>query len=307
MVRFAVVLGGGGYAGTAFHAGVVTALARAGWDARRAAVVVGTSAGATSAALIGAGFPPREYVALVMAEPLSGEAATVMSGMGRLSAAPRMPRPRLRPAAPALAARALRHPRSLPIGVLLAAATPAGTVDVSSVSPGFGSRFDTWPAQPVWITAVDLLMGQRAVFGRTHRATIPQAVAASVAIPGYFTPVVIDGVPYVDGGAWSANNADLVIEADLDLVFVSAPSSTRDPWAADAANALRIPIRRQLQREVAALRATGKSVVVFAPDRALRSVIGVNSMALHRRRPIALATQASAGRLLAAAGLADRR
>jgi predicted acylesterase/phospholipase RssA len=45
-----LVLGGGGLAGTAFHAGLLSATAERGWDARDADVVVGTSAGSTSAA-----------------------------------------------------------------------------------------------------------------------------------------------------------------------------------------------------------------------------------------------------------------
>ena len=297
VLRYGLVLGGGGYAGTAFHAGVLTALARAGWDPRDAAVIVGTSAGATSAALVGAGFPASEYVSLVLEEPLSAGAERVMSGIGRLKAPPRMPRPRFRPASPGLAARALGD-RSLPLGVFLAAAAPAGTVDVDAVSPGYGPSFEVWPQQQVWITAVDLISGQRAVFGRTHRATLPQAVAASVAIPGYFAPVVIDGVPYVDGGAWSTNNTDLLEGADVDVVFVSAPSSSPEPIAADPAQWLRAPIRRQLYREVAALRLAGKQVVVFEPDRRLRDVIGVNSMSLRRRKPVALATLGYATRVL---------
>jgi NTE family protein len=55
------VLGAGGLTGTAFHAGVLTALAEdAGWDARDAEVIVGTSAGSIGAALMRAGFPPRD-------------------------------------------------------------------------------------------------------------------------------------------------------------------------------------------------------------------------------------------------------
>ena len=148
MAKYALVLGGGGYAGTAFHAGVVTALARAGWDPAEAAVVVGTSAGATTAALLGAGFPAREYVSLVLQHRLSAQARTVMAGIGQLKPAPRMPRPRLRPAAPGLAGRALRPSAGLPFGVLLAAATPAGTVDVNAVSPGYGPQFSAWPQRP---------------------------------------------------------------------------------------------------------------------------------------------------------------
>ncbi len=303
MIRFGLVLGGGGYAGTAFHAGVVTALARAGWDARDAAVMVGTSAGAVSAALLGAGFPPREYVSLILEQQLSAEAEDVLTGTGRLRQAPRLPRPRLRPAAPRLLAAGLRRPGTLPRGVLLAAAAPAGTVDVATVSPSYGPRFADWPQKPVWITAVDLRSGQRVVFGRTHVATVAQAVSASVAIPGYFAPVVIDDVPYVDGGAWSTNNADLLLAEDLDVVLVSAPSSSTETWACDAANWVRAPVRLQLLREVERLKAAGKRVVVFQPDRALRRVIGVNPMALGRRGAIALASWSAAAGTIRANGL----
>jgi predicted acylesterase/phospholipase RssA len=46
MGRIAVVLGAGGTVGHAFHAGVLAALSsELGWDARRADLLVGTSAG----------------------------------------------------------------------------------------------------------------------------------------------------------------------------------------------------------------------------------------------------------------------
>ncbi len=302
MSGFALVLGGGGYAGTAFHAGVVTAMAHLGWDPAKADVVVGTSAGATTAALLGAGFPAREYVALVLERRLSQQASAVMAGIGRLKPPPRMPRPRLRPAAPSLAGRALRPSAGLPFGVLVAAAAPAGTVDVADVSPGYGPQFATWPERPTWITAVDLVDGQRAVFGRTHRASLPDAVAASVAIPGYFAPVMIDGVPYVDGGAWSTHHADLLATEAVDTVVISAPSSTPEAVAGDPPQWLRAPIRRQLHREVDLLRAAGKRVVVIEPDRRMRAVIGINSMSLHRRKPVALAAMAYAADVLTASG-----
>lgn len=304
MTSFAVVLGGGGYAGTAFHAGALTMLARAGYDAREADVLIGTSAGAAAASLIGAGFPPLEYAALVMEEPISREAAGVMEGMGGLRRAPRPGSLNLRPAAPRLLIDGIK--RRLPVGVLIAAATPTGTVDVQTVSPGYGPAFRTWPAQQVWITAVSLADGRRAVFGRDRTATIEQAVSASVAIPGYFAPVVIDGVPYVDGGAWSTNNTDLAGLSNAELVLVSAPSGTPDPRGRDLPNLLRIPVARQLRREVAALRKAGRRVVVLEPDRLVRDVIGANSMALHRRAPITLAAMTAADRVLARAGLSRR-
>ncbi|MEY3361780.1 MAG: hypothetical protein RL531_1499, partial [Actinomycetota bacterium] len=45
------------------------------------------------------------------------------------------------------------------------------------------------------------------------------------AIPGYFRPVEIGGHHYVDGAAYSATNADLVLGLRPDLVIVSSPMS----------------------------------------------------------------------------------
>ena len=64
MSAIALVLGAGGVVGAAFHAGVIAALdEHTGWDARTAALVVGTSAGsgigATVRAGSGAGRVPR--------------------------------------------------------------------------------------------------------------------------------------------------------------------------------------------------------------------------------------------------------
>ena len=51
--RVGLVLGGGGIAGMAFHAGVLLALHHdLGWDARDADVIVGTSAGSIVGALL---------------------------------------------------------------------------------------------------------------------------------------------------------------------------------------------------------------------------------------------------------------
>ena len=61
--RVAVVLGAGGLVGHAFHAGVLAALAEAGWDGRTADLLVGTSVGAITAGLLRAGLAPRDLFA----------------------------------------------------------------------------------------------------------------------------------------------------------------------------------------------------------------------------------------------------
>jgi len=297
-VRIGLVLGGGGYAGTAFHAGVLSALAGAGWDARDAEVIVGTSAGAASGILVRAGFPPAEYPSLLAGAPLSAEAAAVLEGVGQVGPAPRPGIPRPRPASAAIIGRWWAGRGAVRPGVLRAALLPAGRVPVERVSPGIGTRFRQWPLEPTWLTAVDLDRGQRAVFGLTHEASVTEAVSASVAIPGYFAPVVIQGVAYVDGGAWSTHHADLLATAEVDAVIVSAPSATPDPAGLDAPNLLRLPLRRQLVREVSALRAAGKRVLVISPDRSVRRAMGLKTLSLQRRPVIAYATWLMTRRLL---------
>jgi predicted acylesterase/phospholipase RssA len=88
---------------------------------------------------------------------------------------------------------------------------------------------------------VRLGSGRRVVFGRDADVTaaVPEAVAASCAIPGYFVPVRIGEFRYVDGGVHSPTNADVLAGQGLDLVIVSsamsaareAACSYRDPSA----------------------------------------------------------------------------
>src|SRR5512134_1494949 len=99
--RVGLVLGAGGAAGRAFHVGALAALEEvAGFDARTAEVVVGTSAGSIVGALLRAGLSARDYCAWTAGEPVGEEARSLL---GRRAAdPPRVPFPRgaWRPAAP---------------------------------------------------------------------------------------------------------------------------------------------------------------------------------------------------------------
>lgn len=299
-MRVALVLGGGGLTGTAFHAGVLTALATHGWDARTADVIVGTSAGSTATALLRAGFPPADYVARMTGAPVSAEGARVLDRIGRVPTPPKRRAGVRRPASPALMRAIARRPWAFPVGVAAAALLPAGTIDIDEVNPGFGPLFHRWPDRPTWITAVNLQTGRRAVFGRDTTATIPEAVSASCAIPGYFRPVLIDGVPYVDGGAHSIHNADLVADGTYDLVIVSAPLSTADRISAEVGAVPRGVVRRQLDREIRDCRRAGARTLVFSPDRRMRGLMGLNSMDITKRAVVAEAGEVMAARQLSA-------
>jgi len=298
-VRIGLVLGGGGLTGTAFHAGVLAALDDLGIDARTADLVVGTSAGATAGALVRAGLAAADYFARVTGTPLSGAGEALLGGMPRL-AAPAEPVSRSRrSAAPDLARRVALAPWRYPLGVLAASLLPVGSRPVDPGAARLRPLFAGWPDRPLWITAVSLLDGRRVVFGRDTAGSVADAVAASCAVPGYFAPVDVNGERLVDGGVHSLVNLDLVAGEGLDLVVASAPLATTDWVARDRGNVLRVAARAQLHREVGTVAATGTRVVVVAPDRALRAVMGADSMDPARRPPVARAVREQARRVLA--------
>ena len=301
--RVGLVLGGGGVAATAWHAGVLTALHEmCGWDARAADLIVGTSGGAVTAASLRAGLPPADLADSALGRPLSAAAATLLAPLWASWAQPAAPAPH--PArsfrrGAALAALA-RRPWRARTGLVTATLAPAGRLPLDEIirlgdlllPAGF-------PSAPLWLPAVRVADLSRVTFGRSGApATTPgRALAASCAVPGLFTPVQIAGEAYVDGGAFSPTNLDLVADAALGLTVVSAPMSVSKPaddlksWPPNAAT-------RYLQHEVRRVRAAGSRVSVFAPTVRERLVLGQPASATYLR-DIATMAYAAAQRRLA--------
>jgi NTE family protein len=183
------------------------------------------------------------------------------------------------------------------LGSAVAAALPAGTLPTEAFVGGLRRILDpAWPERPTWICAVRLDDGARVVFGapRAPRPNWPDAVAASCAIPSLFEPVEIGGHRYVDGGAHSVTNVDVVAGLGLDLVVVSAPMTMR---AGGARLALDVPLRvatsARLAREAAAVRRSGTAVVVLQPTAADRRAMGLNAMDAGRRERVTRQARAS--------------
>jgi NTE family protein len=296
MARIGLVLGAGGVVGHAFHAGVLAALLEeTGWDARDAELIVGTSAGSGVAALLRAGLSPADLFARATEAPLSAEGTRLAARVGVPAATVPSTPPSIDflggMAAPTRLLAAARRPWEIRLGTVAAAVMPAGRVSSEMIATPFRSLFDSrWPAQSTWICAVHLDSGRRIVFGRRGAppASIADAVAASCAIPSFFTPVTIGGTRYVDGGAHSPTNVDVVAAESLDLVIVSSPmSSARGGPRVAVDSAARRLFRLYLGREADVVRRRGVPVVALQPTAADRTVMGLNAMDAGRRKPVA--------------------
>ncbi len=311
--RIGLVLGGGGVTGGAFHAGVLSALhAATGWDPREAAVIVGTSAGSIAATSLRAGLSAPDLLARSEERPLSPEGERLMRNVGP----PRRPPP-LQPATrgrrpaeiAAVLARVATRPFSAPPWALLSSLIPDGQVSTAMISDTIAGFFPgDWPDTPLWLCAVRQSDGRRFAFGKhAPRPPLPEVVAASCAIPGFFSPVIIDGEAFVDGGVHSPTNADVLAGEELDLVIVSSPMSMagRDLSAA-ARPAVRRWSRALLDAEALRLRRRGVPVVAFQPTAGDVAVMGPNAMDPDRRGPVARQAHESTMTRLAHAGTRAR-
>ncbi len=75
----------------------------------------------------------------------------------------------------------------------------------------------------VFVTAVDIDNGKRAVFGPGYEESVPlsQAVAASCCVPGVFRPYRIGDRYFLDGEVVRTLSADVAVAAGADVVIIS--------------------------------------------------------------------------------------
>lgn len=266
-MRLGLVLGAGGNAGVAFHRGVVRAMEDLGLDPRSADVMVGTSAGSIVATLL-RGRAPGVAEALSVT-PQRGADRPVRLTFDRVAALGYVRRPRQ-------AVNALWVRPDLVRGRIPAQVIADGLREVEG---------RPWPSSPLWLVAARRDNARRVVFGQPGQPAtdLTSAVMASCAIPGYFTPVEIDGVSYVDGGVHSHTNADLLAPCPLDLVVVSAPMSVDARAIRPRADlGARLFFRLALREEMWALARPGLRVIAIEPDTPVLRAMGLNMLSDRR-------------------------
>lgn len=323
MRRVGLVLGAGGILGSAWTTGALAALAsRLDRPLGELDLVVGTSAGSVLGAALRCGTGVAELVAhqrgsdlaAVAAERPDGRSAgrpdelpdarSDMRTVERESGNGRPPLPLPWIGSPRLLVAAAVAPWRLNPLVVASGLLPVGRAQMGSLAQivdalqaRIGATEDGWvPGAPLWVVAVDYDTGRRVVFGRAGAppSSVADAVLASCAIPGWFSPRVIDGHRYVDGGVASSTSLGLLARPGapvLDEVYVLAPLAShaydrpRDP-VAGLERGVRRMMTRWLDAEVRTVRATGTRVTVMTPGPADLTAMGGNLMNPRRRTQV---------------------
>lgn len=237
--RVALVLGGGGITGAAYHLGVLNAMNAM---SERSSVndfdfYVGTSAGSAVAACLANGISPEE---LILAN-LDHEAATIPGiGADEVMMPDRKGLLRSMVRWPVGVLGALRryigHPFTTSLidglGAIAEGLPPAlYTTDGTErylrgllEAPGRSNRFDE-TRRRLFITATDLDTAERVVFGEDDApvASISEAAAASTAIPLLYAPRQVGESVYVDGGLKSTTNIEVAIAHGAKLIICINP------------------------------------------------------------------------------------
>lgn len=292
--RRGLVLGAGGVLGAAWSVGALCALEEStGIDLRTYDYIVGTSAGAVLAALLGSGVTPAELRDHQLGKAVQGRLADLSWDYARSTGGALPPIPRWGVGSAALVRHNARRLRRLPPTAVMSALLPVGrgSLDelgelVAAFAPSGG-----WAThEGIWLVAMDYETGRRVPFGRSGEpnASLVEAVMASCAIPAWYAPVVIDGHRYVDGGACSATSADLFAGLGLDEVCVVAPLvsvQTDHPRSllVKMERRWRAIVTRRCLHEVGKLTAEGTKVTILAPGPADLEAIGGNVMQTSRR------------------------
>jgi len=232
--RVGLALAGGGPLGAFYELGALQALAECieGFDPCDLHAYAGVSSGSVLAAGLANGLTPVDIGRIIISndsgqdsahpglflQPAFGEYARRIARLPRL-------------AFDALAQYA-RAPLSQGIAEVLAplsAAMPAGLFNSAPFERYLrrlyagGNRTNDFRRlrRRLFVVATNLNTGEAACFGEPGLDHVPisSAVQASIALPGLYSPVEIDGETYADGALLRTMHASVLLEAGVDLVF----------------------------------------------------------------------------------------
>ena len=173
-----------------------------------------------------------------------------------------------------------------------------GQLALTLAGPGRQARRTTqlpmedWPERPVRLIALNAETGVRRAFDRASGIDLVDAVMATTASFGA-APVWFEGQPYIDGGYYSSDNADLAAGCGRVLVLaLKAPT-----WAMRLVS---------VEDGIAELRASGAEVELIQPDDEAMEVITSSGSPMNPAvfEPVTRAGQAQGLRVVAQRGTA---
>lgn len=264
----ALVLGGGGVAGIAWETGLLFGLAEAGVDVLDADVLLGTSAGSAVAAQVTSGTPLAELYDRHAVDSEESAEIPVEVDLEKMVAEWTSLMSQTEPGQELRAA----------IGRY---AMAASTVPERRRREVIEARLPEhkWPDRDLRIVAVDASTGEERVFTADDGADLVDVVAGSCAVPGIWPPMTIDDRRYIDGGARSSTNVDLV--SDFDIVLVLAPVEDLTVLDPDVDKASKKVLKR-------------KNTLAIRPDEDSLAAFGLNPLDPATARPAAQAGRAQA-------------
>ena len=271
-----------------------------GWDPGSADNIVGTSAGSMVGGLLACGVPPWFMVAHSAGEDIDVRDARGDSAANAdrsAGAVYRLERgfPAPGPGSWRLAMTTLARPMRYPPAAVVAGWLPDGPISTQPLKDTIRRACsDAWAPHPgFWSMALDYETGRRVAFGRADAppAELPDAVAASCSIPGFYRSVKIGGRRYVDGGVRSTSNLDVLRDEGLDLVIALNPTSSLADGAVSSIGGLvasqwRAASGRRLGSEAKVLRKRGVEVLLIQPTEHDLAVMGPNLMSSRRRHEV---------------------
>jgi predicted acylesterase/phospholipase RssA len=236
--KIGLALAGGVLEGGFYEVGVLCALedAIAGLDFTRADVFVGVSSGAVITSLLANGIPPHTLsrAILSLASPDLNLDPNILFAPALREYARRVAR------IPGLVGRWVKRriERPLDMSVIgslleLGALAPVGLFDSAPMQRYLARVFATGGRTndfrrlrgELRIVAVKLDTSELVTFGGTGKDHVPisRAVQASLALPGFYCPVEIDGEQYIDGVARRTLNASAALDEGAELLFCVNP------------------------------------------------------------------------------------
>ncbi len=300
--KIALCLPGGGATGAMYQMGALAAFEHCveGFEARHFDLYVGTSSGATVAAVLAAGREPeRIYRAFLDPAdnyfPLERKHLLHMDFTewrrtvvaiwqtlrhGSTSLLSRAPTP-----SPAVLWEEMdRLYDTMPAG-FFSLDRYERFLEEFFVRRGIANSFPLMP-RPLRIMAHDLDSGEQVLFGGDGFDHVPitRACIASMAVPPFFSPVRIGGRHYIDAGAAQLSHLDVAVDEGADVILVVNPmvpvlaenvptghgpkASVRNKGLIWVMNqSIRIGMHRLMQESLARIAATGKTdVLLLEPD-----------------------------------------